>query len=63
MNNPTLLGIIVVSLAGLFIGSGAWPMKLIKTYKFEHWWFVGMLTGLFILPWVVTLTEIGRAHV
>ncbi len=61
MNNHTLLGIVVVSLAGLFIGSGAWPMKLIKTYKFEHWWFVGMLTGLFILPWAVTLTACPNA--
>jgi L-rhamnose-H+ transport protein len=55
MNEQTLLGILVVSLAGLFIGSGAWPMKLIKTFQFEHWWLVGMFTGLFLLPWAVTL--------
>ena len=61
MNNQTILGIVVVSLAGIFIGSGAWPMKMIKTFKFEHWWFVGMLTGLFILPWAVTLTACPNA--
>jgi len=61
MNNQTLAGIVVVTLAGFFIGSGAWPMKLIKTFKFEHWWFVGMLTGLFILPWMVTLIACPHA--
>lgn len=44
-----------MALAGLFVGSGAWPMKLMRTFQFEHWWFIGMLTGLVILPWTVTL--------
>jgi hypothetical protein len=51
----TALGVIVVALAGLVMGSGAWPMKLMKQFQFEQWWFIAMLIGLFILPWAITL--------
>lgn len=37
------------------MGSAAWPMKVMRKYNFEHWWFVGMLVGLVIIPWAVTL--------
>ncbi len=50
-----ILGILGVILAGLISGSGAWPMKLMKRYQFEHWWFVGMLSGLIVFPWLVTV--------
>ena len=49
------IGILCVVLAGLINGSGAWPMKLMRRYQFEHWWFVGMLVGLIIIPWTVTI--------
>jgi hypothetical protein len=55
MTSNSILGILLVAFAGLFVGSGAWPMKLMKKFQFEHWWFIGMLTGLVILPWSVTL--------
>ncbi len=55
MSSAQLLGIVLVAFAGLLIGSGAWPMKLIKKFQFEHWWFIGMLVGLVIVPWTVTL--------
>jgi L-rhamnose-H+ transport protein len=55
MNTTSLLGFFAVALAGLVIGSGAWPMKLMKKFQFEHWWFIGMLTGLIIIPWFITL--------
>src|SRR5512139_3953698 len=55
MDVISLAGIVAVAFAGLVIGSGAWPMKLMKKFQFEHWWFVGMLTGLLIIPWVVTI--------
>ena len=55
MNTTSLLGILAVAFAGLVIGSGAWPMKLMKKFQFEHWWFIGMLTGLIVIPWLVTL--------
>ncbi len=49
------LGIMVVAAGGLVMGSSAWPFKLMKKYQFEHWWFVGMLVGLVIMPWAITL--------
>jgi hypothetical protein len=55
MDQNTLLGVLLVAFAGIFVGSGAWPMKLMKKFQFEHWWFIGMLAGLVILPWSVTL--------
>lgn len=45
----------LVAFAGLVIGSGAWPIKLMKRFEFEHWWFVGMLLGLIVIPWTSTL--------
>jgi L-rhamnose-proton symport protein (RhaT) len=51
----TLVGALVVAAAGLLMGSGAWPFKLMKVYKFEHWWFVGMFVGLIVMPWAITL--------
>jgi hypothetical protein len=51
----TVLGVLVASLAGLTMGTGIWPMKLMRTYQFEHWWLVAMLTGLIIVPWSITL--------
>ncbi len=51
----TFWGALTVVLAGLIQGSGIWPMKLMKKYQFEHWWFVAMLVGLIIAPWMITL--------
>ena len=51
----SILGALVVVAGGLLSGSAAWPMKLMKRYQFEHWWFVAMLTGLVVVPWTVTL--------
>ncbi|MBN2295143.1 MAG: hypothetical protein JXM70_22125 [Pirellulales bacterium] len=51
----TALGFILVAVAGLIMGSSVWPYKLMRKYQFEHWWFVGMFTGLIVLPWGVTL--------
>jgi len=48
-------GTLCVILAGVISGSGAWPMKPMRHYQFEHWWFVGMLSGLVIFPWLVTV--------
>ncbi len=50
------LGIVLVTLAGLGTGSIAWPMKLIRRLQFEHYWFLGMLFGLLVIPWLVVLT-------
>lgn len=55
MPSSSFLGITLVALAGLLVGSAMWPMKLMRHYRFEHWWFVAMLTGLILIPWSVTL--------
>ncbi len=51
----TMLGVLAVALGGVIMGSGAWPFKLMKSFQFEHWWFVGMLVGLVVMPWTITL--------
>jgi hypothetical protein len=51
----TVWGGLTVVIAGLVQGSGVWPMKLLRKYQFEHWWFLAMLVGLVIAPWVITL--------
>jgi hypothetical protein len=49
------LGVIVVAAAGLITGVGVWPIKVIRTFQFEHWSCAGNLTGLIIMPWTITL--------
>jgi hypothetical protein len=61
MTQAQIIGLLIVSFAGLLIGSGVWPMKLMKTFQFEHWWIVGMFTGLILIPWTVTI--MGCPHV
>jgi len=51
----TVLGISLVIVGGLIMGAGAWPMKLMKTFQFEHWWFLAILFGLVLGPWAFTL--------
>jgi hypothetical protein len=60
MEMQALWGVLVVAAGGLLMGSGAWPFKLMKKYQFEHWWFVGMLVGLVVMPWTITL--VGCPH-
>ncbi len=55
MGMETVLGISLVIVGGLIIGAGAWPMKLMRTFQFEHWWFLAMLFGLVLGPWGITL--------
>jgi hypothetical protein len=55
------LGVLVVAVAGLTMGSGVWPMKLMRKFQFEHWWFIGMLLGLIIVPWGFTLVLFPNA--
>ncbi len=50
-----MFGILLVAVAGLLCGSGSWPFKLMRRFQFEHWFFVGMVVGLWILPWAITL--------
>jgi hypothetical protein len=61
MSLPQITGIVLVVLAGLLMGSFVWPMKLMKKFQFEHWWFISMLTSLVIVPWTVTLALCPQA--
>jgi hypothetical protein len=55
MGMETAVGISLVIVGGLIMGAGAWPMKLMRTFQFEHWWFLSILFGLFVFPWTFTL--------
>ena len=55
LDATTLLGALVVAAAGLIMGSSAWPYKLMRKYRFEHWWFVSGVTGLVVLPWAIAM--------
>lgn len=55
MSSTAILGCLAVAIGGLFMGAGAWPFKLMRKYQFEHWWLAGVLFGLFVLPWTITL--------
>jgi len=57
----TLLGVTLVTIAGLGTGSIAWPMKIMRRLEFEHYWFVGMLAGLIIVPWSIVLVGCPNA--
>ena len=52
---PTLLGALVAALAGFTMGSGVWPMKVLRRFAFENWMFISMSVGLVIVPWSITL--------
>jgi len=51
----TVWGVCVVAAGGLVMGSGVWPFKLMRKYQFEHWWLVGMVVGLVVIPWAIML--------
>jgi hypothetical protein len=55
MELTAVFGVLLVVFAGLGTGTFAWPMKLMRRFKFEQWFFVAMLVGLIIIPWAVTL--------
>lgn len=49
------MGALCVILAGVISGGGAWPIKLMRRYQFEHWWLVAMALGLVGFPWITIL--------
>ena len=52
------IGIVLLTLAGLGTGTMMWPMKRVRSYKFEQTWFVGMAVGLLIVPWAIVFTQV-----
>ncbi|MCE5268144.1 MAG: polysaccharide biosynthesis/export family protein [Planctomycetaceae bacterium] len=57
----TALGILAAAAGGLAMGSLVWPIKLMRKFQFEHWWFLAMLTGLIVVPWTITLAAFPHA--
>jgi hypothetical protein len=55
------VGVLCVVIAGLWTGSSAWPIKLMKKYQFEHWWFLSIFVGLLLMPWLITLLAYPHA--
>jgi hypothetical protein len=49
------LGVIVTVLSGLVMGTSAWPLKLMRRFKYEHFGLVSMAFSLLVLPWAITL--------
>ena len=58
MESSTLLGFILVVIAGLGTGSCLWPMRVIRQFRFEQCWFIAMLFGLVLIPWGIVLGAI-----
>ena len=50
-----IIGLLLVSLAGVGTGAGAWPFKCAKDIRMEIYLFVWALLALVIAPWGVTL--------
>jgi len=55
MAASAMVGISLVALGGLSMGSGPWTLKALRKFQFEHWLFIFALTGLVLVPWGVTL--------
>jgi len=51
----TALGFLAVAASGLLVGGGAWPYKLMRKYRIEHWMLLGSLIGAVAVPWAVIL--------
>ncbi len=52
------LGLLFVTLAGLGTGAGAWPMKVIKNFRFEQYLFFSILLGIVLYPWMIVLLQV-----
>lgn len=61
MTETAAVGILIVAVAGLVTGGGGWPIKLMRSLKFEHWAFVGNLVALVVVPWIIVLTRCPHA--
>jgi hypothetical protein len=55
METSLIAGVLVVTASGLVMGTSAWPLKLMRSFQYEHFGFVSMLFSLLILPWAITL--------
>jgi L-rhamnose-H+ transport protein len=54
MNSSAWMGAFLAVLGGALQGAFAVPMKYAKRWNHENIWFVFVLTGLLIFPWILT---------
>jgi len=54
MDQQQILGVVLVVLAGLVMGSSGWPIKLMRTFAYDQFGFVSSVCWLVIL-WAITL--------
>jgi len=55
MSETQWIGVAVVMLSGLIMGTSPWPLKLMRHFRYEHFGFISMLVALIVLPWAITL--------
>lgn len=58
MNEGTWLGAILAVMGGAMQGAFAVPMKYASRWKHENIWLVFSISGLVVLPWIVTVSTI-----
>lgn len=58
MNEALLLGAILAVVGGAMQGAFAVPMKFASKWKHENVWLVFSVSGLLVLPWIVTALTI-----
>ena len=58
MNQALLLGIGVVTLAGILQGSFAAPMKRMSGWRWENSWLLFALFGLIVFPWIINFATV-----
>jgi L-rhamnose-H+ transport protein len=60
MNQPLLLGIGMVTLAGIVQGSFAAPMKRMAAWSWENSWLLFAVSGLIVFPWTIDLATVPK---
>ncbi|MCC6126386.1 MAG: hypothetical protein IT426_15620 [Pirellulales bacterium] len=54
MTQDNLLGLLIVILSGVAVGTSPWPIKCMRRFEYEHWGFTSILLGFLLAPWLVT---------
>src|SRR6266481_9615829 len=60
MSGNVVSALAVVILAGILNGSFAAPMKRITGWQWENSWLVFAVSGLLVLPWIITFATVPR---